>query len=88
VRAECRQPSIPLIEPGGSSTSTIAEKTVEDLGLTGTIEGIWMCIRPEEPFFIISIRYKEFTGKNTIAELGSIESIMDGVKITSTARLT
>lgn len=67
---------------GGEQYKYIAEKTVEDLGLTGTVEGIWMCIRPEEPFFIISIRYKEFAGKNSIADLGSIESRMDGVKIT------
>jgi len=67
---------------GGEQYKYIAEKMVEDLGLTGTVEGIWMCIRPEEPFFIISIRYKEFVGKNTIAELGSVESRNEGVKIT------
>ncbi len=67
---------------GGEQYKYIAEKSVEDLGLTGTVEGIWMYIRPEEPLFIISIKYKEFVGKNTIGELGSVQSRAEGVKIT------
>ncbi len=66
---------------GGEQFKYIAEKSVEDLGLGGSIAEIRMYIRPEEPLFVIGVRYKEFTGKNTIGELGTVDPRAEGVKI-------
>lgn len=67
---------------GGEQFKYIAERSAEDIGLGGSVEEIRMYIRPEEPLFVIGIKYKEFTGKNTIGELGTVDPRAEGVKIT------
>ena len=67
---------------GGDQYRYIVEKSIEDLGLSGSIEEIRLFIRPEDPVFIISIRYREYIGRNTIGELASVDERASGVKIT------
>uniref|UniRef100_A0A7C3J3M9 Methanogenesis marker 17 protein n=1 Tax=Candidatus Methanomethylicus mesodigestus TaxID=1867258 RepID=A0A7C3J3M9_9CREN len=66
---------------GGDQYKYIAEKSVEDLGIGGSVETIALYIRPEIPLFIISIRYRDFRGKNTIGELASIDARTGSVRI-------
>ncbi|MBC7120231.1 MAG: methanogenesis marker 17 protein [Candidatus Methanosuratus sp.] len=74
-------------EFGGQQYKYIAEKSVEDLGLGGSIESIGMVIRIEEPVFIIAIRYKEVTGKNTLGEAAYIDSRKNGIRVTLSSEI-
>jgi putative methanogenesis marker protein 17 len=58
------------------------ERSIEDLGLSGSIEEIRLFIRPEDPVFIINIRYREYVGRNTLGELASVDDRASGAKIT------
>ncbi|MDD1775945.1 MAG: methanogenesis marker 17 protein [Candidatus Methanomethylicus sp.] len=59
----------------------MVERSIEDLGLGGSIEEMRIYIKPEDPVFIISLRYREYVGRNTIGELASVEERVSGVKI-------
>lgn len=74
-------------ELGGQQYRCIAEKSVEDLGLGGSIESIDMIIRIEEPLFIIKIRYKEVKGKSTLGEASYIDSRKNGIRITLSSEI-
>lgn len=74
-------------ELGGQQYRHIAEKSVEDLGLGGSIESVDIIIRLEEPVFIIKIRYKEVAGKNTLGEASYIDSRKNGIRITLSSEI-
>lgn len=74
-------------ELGGQQYKYIAEKSVEDLGLGGSIDSIDMLIRVEEPVFIIIIRYKEVTGKSTLGDASYIDSRKNGIRITLSSEI-
>lgn len=74
-------------ELGGQQYKYIAERSVEDLGLGGSIESIDMLIRIEEPVFIIVIRYKEATGKSTLGDASYIDSRKNGIRITLSSEI-
>jgi len=76
IKVDCTE------KTGGDQYKYIVEKSIEDLGLGGNIDEVRLFIRLEDPVFILSIRFKEYIGRNTISELGSVDMRSGGVRIT------
>ncbi|MDI9644018.1 MAG: methanogenesis marker 17 protein [Candidatus Verstraetearchaeota archaeon] len=74
-------------ELGGQQYRYIAEKSVEDLGLGGSIESIEIKIKVGEPVFIIRIKYKELSGKSTLGEASYIDSRKNGIRVTLSSEI-
>jgi len=66
---------------GGDLYEYIARRSTEDLALGGAIVCLAMYMRSEIPLFIIEIRYRESTGKNTLGDMARIEERENGSKV-------
>lgn len=66
---------------GGELYEYIARRSTEDLALGGAILCLAMYMRSEIPLFVIKIRYREATGRNTLGEISRIEEKENGSKV-------
>jgi putative methanogenesis marker protein 17 len=61
-------------EYANQSYSTLFERILVDVGLTTSIEGVHMVIRPQDPVFIISIRARRTSSLTPIKEIAVVEA--------------
>ena len=69
---------------GNESYEELFRRILLDLGLTRMVDSIHMIIRPEDSFFLVSIKVRKVTGAKSVTEVAKVEQRPEGSMLTIT----